>query len=103
MITEQLMGEVFYQMKCSVTILCPAVIFFFPGLASPSSDSRQIKRVVVLYGLAMRNLGQEQVDEALQSIFNRDENVPILIEMLGKQTSRWNGLLIIFSAHLYND
>jgi signal transduction histidine kinase len=66
-------------MKPLLTILFFAVIFLPPGVESLSADSRETKRVVVLYSLEKGNVGQERIDAQLHEIFGRNKDFEIKI------------------------
>jgi signal transduction histidine kinase len=66
-------------MKHSLMILFFVVIFFFPGVVLPSADSRETKRVLVLYSLERENVGQSKINEQLQELFGRDTTFHIEI------------------------
>ena len=66
-------------MKHSLMILFFVVIFFLPGVVSPSADSRETKRVLVLYSLEKGNVGQERIDAQLQRIFSGNKTFTIRI------------------------
>jgi signal transduction histidine kinase len=61
-----------------------AFVFFLHGTASASVDSREIKRVLVLYSLEKGNMGQERMDAQLQTAFgsNKTFNIKIYNEYL---------------------
>lgn len=64
-------------------IIVFALIFFLPGKVQ-SVDSRETKRVLVLYSLEKGNVGQERVDAQLKDIFSRNKtfNIQIFNEYL---------------------
>jgi signal transduction histidine kinase len=66
-------------MKFCRMILFIAVIFFLPGAAWASVDSRETKRVLVLYSLEKGNIGQERIDAQLKDIFSRHKTFDIKI------------------------
>jgi signal transduction histidine kinase len=66
-------------MKNSLIILLFAIVFFLHGTASASVDSKEIKRVLVLYSLEKGNLGQERIDQQLQTIFGSNKIFDIKI------------------------
>jgi signal transduction histidine kinase len=61
-----------------------ALNFFLPAQRAQSADSRETKRVLVLYSLDKGNVGQERIDAQLQSIFssNKTFNIQIYNEYL---------------------
>jgi ABC-type uncharacterized transport system substrate-binding protein len=64
--------------------LYSAIAFFFLILAFPcasisSTDSRETKRVLVLYSLEKGNAGQERMDTMLKDIFSKDKRFHIQI------------------------
>jgi len=56
-----------------------ALIFFLVGATSASSDSRETKRVLILYSLEKGNVGQERIDAQLQAIFSQTKAFDINI------------------------
>jgi signal transduction histidine kinase len=54
-------------------------IFFLLGATSASSDSRETKRVLVLYSLEKGNVGQERIDAQLNAIFSQNKTFDIKI------------------------
>jgi signal transduction histidine kinase len=60
-------------------ILFFSAVFLHSGSASASADSREMKRVLVLYSLERENAGQSRVNERLQDIFSRDKTFQIRI------------------------
>jgi signal transduction histidine kinase len=61
-----------------------AIIFFLSGAVSLSADSRETKRVLVLYSLEKGNVGQERIDAQIHAIFSRNKifNIKIYNEYL---------------------
>jgi hypothetical protein len=66
-------------MKFSRMILFIAVIFFLPGTASALVESRETKRVLILYSLDKDNLGQERMNAQFHAIFSRNETLTIKV------------------------
>ena len=56
-----------------------ALIFFLVGATSASSDSRETKRVLILYSLEKGNVGQERIDAQLHAIFSQNKTFDIKI------------------------
>jgi signal transduction histidine kinase len=67
------------MMKHSLIITLIAFIFFLSSATSASADSRETKRVLVLYSLEKGNVGQERMDAQLQSIFRNNKTFDIQI------------------------
>jgi signal transduction histidine kinase len=65
-------------------IIVSAIIFLLAGVESGFADSRETKRVVVLYSLDKGNVGQERIDAQLKDIFSRNKtfNIQIFNEYL---------------------
>src|SRR5512141_323052 len=65
-------------------ILFIAFLLLLPGTASPSVDSRETKRVLVLYSLERGNAGQDRMDARLREILgaNKTFHVQIYSEYL---------------------
>ena len=71
-------------MKHFLAISLVAFVFFLPVVKMASADSREMKRVLILYSLEKGNVGQERVGAQLQSIFssNNTFNIQIYSEYL---------------------
>jgi signal transduction histidine kinase len=65
-------------MKYYLAILLLGILIL-PGPAWPSSDTKVIKRVLVLYTLEKGNVGQDIIDAKLREIFGRNENFDVQI------------------------
>lgn len=65
-------------------ILFVSAVFLHSATASASADSRETKRVLVLYSLEKGNVGQERMDAQLKDIFSRNKtfNIQIFNEYL---------------------
>jgi signal transduction histidine kinase len=65
-------------------IILIAIIFFLSGAMSLSSDSRDTKRVLVLYSLEKGHVGQERIDAQIHTILsgNKTFNIKIYNEYL---------------------
>ena len=66
-------------MKRSFIRFFLAVIVFLLGVVSVSADSRETKRVLVLYSLEKGNVGQDILDTQLREIFGRNATYDVKI------------------------
>ena len=66
-------------MRYSLMITVLALLFFLTGVSAQSADSRETKRVLVLYSLEKGNVGQDRMDAQFQAIFGRNKTFDIKI------------------------
>jgi signal transduction histidine kinase len=67
------------KIKHFLMITLIALIFFQSGATSLSADSRETKRVLILYSLEKGNVGQERIDAQIHAIFRRNKTFNIKI------------------------
>ena len=60
-------------------ILFFSAVFLLSETAPASADSRETKRVLVLYSLEKGNAGQERMDALLKDIFSKDKTYHIQV------------------------